>query len=96
MSASTPTETYSIYESSGSCQFSAVSSHFIYAFTPSTIYLSAKLCNTSSPFNTPSKLHALEEIMRDIPGTDIASLGQLATALAREAIVGKKAAALKP
>ena len=42
------------------------------------------------PFNTPPKLRAVEEVMRDIPGTDIASLRRLATALAREAIFGKK------
>ena len=42
------------------------------------------------PFSTPPKLHAIEEVMRVIPGTDIASLRRLATAVAREVILGKK------
>ena len=42
------------------------------------------------PFNTPPKLHAVEEVMRDHQGTDVNSLRRLATAIAREAIFGKK------
>lgn len=48
------------------------------------------------PFNTLPKLHALEEIMKDTPGTNIASLGRLTIAYARKTILGKKATALKP
>ena len=42
------------------------------------------------PFNTPPKLRAVEEVMKDHQGTDVNSLRRLATAIAREAIFGKK------
>ena len=41
------------------------------------------------PFNIPPKLHAVEEVMKDHQGTDVNSLRQLATDIAREAIFGK-------
>ena len=43
-----------------------------------------------SPFNTPPKLHTVEEVLREHPGTDMASLRRLTTALAREAVFGEK------
>lgn len=42
------------------------------------------------PFSTPPKLRAVDEVMRDHPGTDVHSLRRLATGIAREAIFGKK------
>ena len=40
------------------------------------------------PFSTPPKLKPVEQVMRDNPGTTVASLRQLTTALARDAILG--------
>ena len=42
------------------------------------------------PFNTLTKLHAVEEVMRDHPGTAVGNLRQLATGLMRDTIFGKK------
>ena len=42
------------------------------------------------PFKTPPKLRKVEEVMGDHGGTDIVSLRNLTTALAREAIFGKE------
>ena len=42
------------------------------------------------PFKTPPKLRKVEEVMNDHGGTDVASLRNLTTALAREAIFGKE------
>ena len=47
------------------------------------------------PFKTPPKLRQVEEVMGDHGGTDIASLRNLTTALAREAIFGKEELAKK-
>ena len=41
------------------------------------------------PFNTPPKLKSVEYVMNSNPGTDLASLRKLTTALAREAIFGR-------
>ena len=41
------------------------------------------------PFTTPPKLAPVEQVMKDNPGTDIASLRSLTTALARDAIFGR-------
>ena len=46
------------------------------------------------PFNTLPKLCAVEELMRDDLGKDIASLKQLATALARKTIFGERSHSL--
>ena len=42
------------------------------------------------PFSTPPKLKSVEQVLRENTGTDILSLRKLATALAREAIFGRK------
>ena len=42
------------------------------------------------PFSTPPKLKSVEQVMRENTGTDALSLRKLATALAREAIFGRK------
>ncbi len=42
------------------------------------------------PFPTPPKLKLVEQVMSECSGTDILSLRRLTTALAREAIFGKK------
>ena len=41
------------------------------------------------PFQTPPKLQSVSEVMRDFPGTDVASLKRLAVGLARFAIFGR-------
>ena len=41
------------------------------------------------PFNTPPKLFPVEQVMRDYPGNDVASLRRLTTALARKPFLGK-------
>ena len=43
------------------------------------------------PFDTPPKLLPVERVMMDYPGTDVASLRRLTTALARDAIFGREA-----
>ena len=43
-----------------------------------------------SPFSTPPKLSPMEIVMKNNPGTDIASLRVLTTALARDAIFGRE------
>ena len=47
------------------------------------------------PFSTPPKLKPVEEVMSNITGTDVASLRNLATSLARESIFGKDELAKK-
>ena len=47
------------------------------------------------PFHTPPKLRPVEEVMGNNTGTDVASLRQLTTALAREAIFGREEMARK-
>ena len=42
------------------------------------------------PFSTPPKLVPVEEVMKDYPGSDVATLQRLTTVLAREAIFGKE------
>ena len=42
------------------------------------------------PFSTPPKMKEVEEVMSENSGTDTASLRKLTTALAREAIFGRK------
>jgi len=42
------------------------------------------------PFSTPPKLKSVEQVMKENSGTDALSLRKLATALAREAIFGRK------
>ena len=42
------------------------------------------------PFSTPPKLKSVEQVMKENTGTDALSLRKLATALAREAIFGRK------
>ena len=39
------------------------------------------------PFSTPPKLKSVEQVMSDVPGSDVASLRLLTTALARNAIL---------
>jgi hypothetical protein len=41
-------------------------------------------------FSTPHKLKTVEQVMRDNPGSIVASLGQLTTVLARDAIFGRE------
>jgi hypothetical protein len=43
------------------------------------------------PFKTPPKLRTVEQVMRNYSGTDLFALRKLTTALAREAIFGRKA-----
>ena len=43
------------------------------------------------PFSTPPKLLQVDDVMKDYPGNDVFTLRRLATALARDAIFGKKA-----
>ena len=43
------------------------------------------------PFSTPPKLLPVDNVMRDYPGNDVFTLRRLTTALARDAIFGKKA-----
>ena len=43
------------------------------------------------PFDTPPKLLPVERVMMDYPGTDVASLRWLTTALAWDAIFGREA-----
>ena len=40
--------------------------------------------------NTPPQLRAVEEVMKDFPGTDVHSLRRLATGMESEATFGKK------
>lgn len=47
------------------------------------------------PFSTPPKLQSVEQVMNNYSGTDVASLRNLATALAREAIFGRDQLAKK-
>ena len=42
------------------------------------------------PFSTPPKLKSVEQVMSDVPGSDVASLRLLTTALARNAIFGRE------
>ena len=42
------------------------------------------------PFQTPPKLKAIEQVLKDIPGTDMASLRMLAVSLARDAVFGRE------
>ena len=48
------------------------------------------------PFDTPPKLLPVERVMMDYPGTDVASLRRLTTALARDAIFGREALSKQP
>ena len=57
---------------------------------PQQAQLSSPTQPPPPPFNTPPKLRAVQEVMRDYPGTDVNSLRRLATGIAREAIFGKK------
>ena len=42
------------------------------------------------PFQTPPKLQPVEQVMKNQPGTDTASLRMLTTALAKDAIFGRE------
>ena len=42
------------------------------------------------PFSTPPKLVPIEQVMKDYPGSNVATLQRLTTALACEAIFGKE------
>ena len=46
-------------------------------------------------FKTPPKLRPIEQVLRDYPGSDVATLRLLTTALAREAIFGREELAKK-
>lgn len=41
-------------------------------------------------FDTPPKLKGIDQVLKDIPGTDMASLRLLAVSLARDAIFGRE------
>ena len=47
------------------------------------------------PFSTPPKLHTMEHVMNNNPGSDVASLRILTVALGRDAIFGKDELATK-
>ena len=66
----------------------------MYVIASSTVCLNAETCNTYPPFSTLPKLCAVEELMRDVLGKDIASLRQVATALARKTIFGERSYSL--
>jgi hypothetical protein len=73
------------------------SSHQFELELPSTSQLSPSEVATPTipaipppPFQTPPKLKPIEQVLKDIPGTDMASLRMLAVALARDAVFGKE------
>ena len=61
------------------------------AMQPAGTSYEAQSVIKKTPFDTPPKLYPVERFMMDYPGTDVASLKWLTTALAKDIIFGREA-----